>query len=164
MPITEARFTFAGQPWIVLFESYYRSPPAERKRQESDFRITWTVRKIVNGAQQMCVSGQWSEERGAYSIDRMHEREPDGLIDAALSRYNKAKPYEPPQFAGCCNREPPCSRCRAVKANNRKVRAEIIARVSRLFDTSILTADEPIPHVPDGCYKGKRRERREAEA
>jgi hypothetical protein len=165
MAISVTHFSHANQSWVVMFESYYINPANGRKRTEADARITWTIRKIVPGGHQMCVSGHWSAAKGAYSIDRMKEHEPAGLIQAGLSKYDRARLVDPKEklFRGCCNGSPPCAKCRGVRLTNKAVRAQIEARVRRLFDTSILTGDEPLPHVYDGSLKGKRRERKYGE-
>jgi hypothetical protein len=166
MAISVTHFSHANQSWVVMFESYYINPANGRKRNEADARITWTIRKIVPGGHQMCVSGHWSAAKGAYSIDRMKEHEPAGLIEAGLSKYARAHviDYNQMTFSGCCRGGPPCADCRAVKLNNKRVRAQIEARVRRLFDASTLTGDEPLPHVYAGSVKGARRERKHGNA
>ena len=130
-----------------MFESYYINPANGRKRTEADARITWTIRKIVPGGHQMCVSGHWSAAKGAYSIDRMKEHEPVGLIEAGLSKYARAHviDYNQMTFSGCCRGSPPC--------------------VEQAPDAGLdLGADAPLPHVYDGSLKGKRRERKYGES
>lgn len=155
MPISESHFAYADRRWLAQFESY-----------DGGKRITWAVRPVQGDERgELAVSGHWTAKRGAYSVAWSEEHETDGLIDAALSRYPRAIKLDKSvqSFTGCCSGRPRCARCRAVKLNNKRVRAQIEARVRRLFDTSILTGDEPLPHVYDGSLKGKRRERKYGE-
>ena len=146
--IREANFRHAGKPWIVLFESQYVNPNGGKQKPDrtpENLRITWSIRQLRDGAQDLCLSGHWSQAKGVYSVDRMTEKAPRGSIRAAFARQGIAKRAKYESFR-CCpgistkagvRRGWHCDICTAVLANP-KVMAGVKARKRRLFDKDLI--------------------------
>ena len=148
--IRQVTFRHAGKDWLALFESQYINSNGGKGKPEKTpetLRVTWSIRKLRDGVQDLCLSGHWSKAKGVYSIDRMTEKAPRGLIKAAFARQGEATRVPSESFR-CCpgistkngiKRGWHCDICTAVLANP-KVMAGIKARKRRLFDEEVEAA------------------------
>ena len=157
VPIREAAFNHDGGAWVVMWEDWHSA---------KGMRTSWTIRQRVDGELETVACGRWTKERGVYDVsgERAEDRK---LIDVAFAQFERATVHPPMAFNGCCTGVVRskngklsgkwCRACKARRANNRRVRQEVIARVKRLFDFTIYNRDEPVPHLPDGTYRGRRK-------
>jgi hypothetical protein len=149
--IRQVSFKYSSRYWVALFEGSYIDTVGRHggahDRTPENFRITWSIRRVRRGWQDLCLSGHWSEARGVYSVDRMEDPAPRGLIQAAFKRRGDATPVEKTTPARCCqgvvvSRDGRvsgsfCAICRVLKVQNANVLAGIAARRKRLFDGDI---------------------------
>jgi hypothetical protein len=129
--ILQAKLRHGGRQYVVLFQ------PPERMQGARAYFYDCSVREVVRGEQLATFACKFTRARGCFGIEPVlvarkdpswTKRQIEDFAQAVARCFGRARAIEWKHGPDCNGR---CDVCKGVRAENKRVRAEVEARRSR---------------------------------